>query len=217
MELNSILFSRIAWAGLVKLPIGGAHMPLVVEAVQHICNFVEYPENLSEFILTNGIKFRHGDFVSKDVESGHLVIGELVIFNNGIIVTSESPTEGMDIFLNALLVFMEKQLDIKFDESHEKTKIYTSQLEVTLAASLPQTPVEKEFIGILNKRFPDYGINLPQSGFEKSGVNFSFDISSIPDLPPIRFGIERRTGRPYPSNAYFTEASVPTSVHLGLL
>lgn len=192
-------------------------MPQAVKAVRDICNFVEYPEKLADFNLNNGITFKHGEFSSSEIEYGSLVIGELIIFINGIIVISESPTEGMDVFLNTLFEYMERRLDIKFDVSDEKAKAYTSQLDVTLASPIPQTTVEKEFIGILNKRFPDYGINLPQSGFEKSGVNFSFDISSIPDLPPIRFGIERRTGKPYSSNAYFTEASVPTSVHMELL
>ncbi len=59
MELNSIIFSRIAWRGRIIQPTGGVYMPHAVTAMRDFGKFIEYPEKLEDFDLNRGVTFKH--------------------------------------------------------------------------------------------------------------------------------------------------------------
>lgn len=215
MELNSIIFSRIAWAGRLVQPPGGVYMRHAVDAMREFGKFIEYPEKLEDFDLNRGVTFKHGIFSSENIQPDKIVIGEITIYINGLIVISQSPTEEMDVFIKELRKYMVQRLGVELELNSERGKNYTSHLEVVIEKAPPLTEVEQRIGERINDCYSSYGFDT--APFEKSGFSFSLDASHIPNFPVPRFFIERRAGMPYSSNTYFSDASLATSDHLEVL
>ena len=186
-------------------------MPNAVAALRDYFGFVEFPSSLNEFNFSKGISFKHGRSRSA-TESRETVVGELKIFSNGLLVSSQTPTEDMDLFLDDLFECIKKRLDTIFIPDEDRGKAYTSNLEVIIEKPIPSTDVEVEIAKKLYEHYKSYGNRGP--AFEKSSFTISFD--STPNLP-TQFSISRRVGISYKNNTYFSEAPLKTGHHIALL
>lgn len=93
---------------------------------------------------------------------------------------------------------------------------FTSSVVVELGAELDRAMAAfdelKEALSSAMEKNYGWGVDI-----ETSRVALSADPSKLPPLNTFEFTIERRAGRPFSENRYFSVAPLPTTSHLSLL
>ena len=155
------------------------------------------------------IEFRQGQFNDVGIES-------FSIYNDGIVVTSKSPTDVLDAFLEDVSVWMESTLGLKRVETHAINRAYESGLMVRSEAKLLHTldalaPIQE----MIAKSVKD-AMGL-ETKFEPFGMAFAVDQTLFPGMRPNPFRLERRVGLAFNTNYYVSQAPMRTADHLNLL
>jgi len=165
--------------------------------------FKGYPVAGQDF--KDGMKFTGGEFEKED---GTVIGFNVTIYTNGISADTFSSTNDSDAFLKEALDEL-PQLGFAFDEDMIQRKEYNSQITVKFSGSLEHlNPGLLEFANMLSSA--SGGIKFDTCAFEL-----------WPDQTilnkPVNFSFQRKSGDPSSSDRYWSQACVPTDVHLKLL
>lgn len=155
------------------------------------------------------VEFRQGQFKDVGIES-------LSIYNDGIVVTSKSPTDVLDAFLEDLSGWMESTLGLNRVGTHAINKAYESGVMVRSEAKLLHVldalaPIQEMIAKSVKTAM---GI---EAKFEPFGIALAVDQSLIPGMKPNAFRLERRAGLAFDTNYYVSQAPMRTADHLKIL
>jgi hypothetical protein len=165
--------------------------------------FKGYPVAGQDF--KDGMKFTSGEFVKED----DTVIGlNVTVYTNGVTADTFSSTKDSEDFLREALDGL-PQLGFAFDEEMIQRRAYNSQLTVKFSGRLEHlNPRLLEFANILSAA--SGGIT-----FNASAIEFWSDQTIL--NKPVNFSFQRKSGDPSNGDRYWSQAGVPTDVHLKLL
>ena len=178
----------------------------LVRAFEHRYGFFSSPKTIEEFNLDTGVTFRHGIY-------DKTVIGQVKIYNNGILAEGEASTEKFSQFISDIVEWAHKEAGITITQDTQTSNLYNSTLHVELNIDLSKYLLHIQYLLIYryqNKR-PD---GTPIPAFQPAGIMLQ---SSIQGRAPTPFRFERLAGVPYESNVYFSTSALTTADHLDVL
>lgn len=193
----------------VRAP-SGAYLPGVLRAIAERYAFALQPTNL-ETVMKEGAKYREGRFV----ESGKTIeIKDLGFYTDGVIVGTYN-TDDSDVVLSDIIVWATEQFGLR-EPVTKFPRTYTSSVVVEFAADLD---LALEAFSQLRQNVSSairesYGRDVE---IKASQVTFAADPTTLPQHTRFNFIIERRAGRPYTENRYFSGAPLSTRKHIELL
>ena len=147
---------------------------------------------------------------------GDCEIQELSIYNDGVVINSQVPTEETDAFLSDALNWLLESYGYEISEITPLRKLYQSELTVTMDIDLEQwlSPVRdiaRKLSGLVTLEC------RKEQEYSASGLLLHFDHFNAPPGTPGQFRIERRVNEKYESNVYYSIAPLSTTKHMKLL
>jgi hypothetical protein len=210
MELMSILLARaMAWVEPTDLnPKGAVFYPELTKALLARYNFQKFPQKLEDFDESKGVTFGVGRL-------GDTVIEQLVIYTYGIVLDTRISTQESKRLLEEAFQWGSKELGLVYTPAMVTRWQYASH--VTFRTNVPMTNASPAL-----QRLAE---GVSQSVAETTGEHFEYDVPFIVvdydqlrrKHPVGRFSIQRRDNTPFSENKYFSDAPLPTDVHLRLL
>ena len=211
MQLSAIVLAR--YLGFVETfdlnPFGRVFFPEIIPALVKRCNFQKFPTGYDDLDEQKGIEFLEGKW-------GEITIDRLAIYRNGISVDTRSSTADSEKILEETLVWASKEFGITYHPGMIKRKGYVSNLTF-----YSEVPLLRGLNSALTKLSARVGKATGQIvgenfSYEPIGVSVHHDFISVRQ-PVATFAIHRRIETPFSENKYFSEAPLPTDLHLTLL
>ena len=211
MQLSAVALARfIAFIEIGELdPRGRIAFPDLSQSLTAEFGFQKYPQKYEEFDLQKGIEFARGKWKKGGVE-------KLTIFGGGLAVETRSSTDDSEDFLNEFLSWGAAKFGIQYRRDMIKHVGYVSQVvfytEVPVLALLssPVAKLSERVSGSVEE------VLREKIHYEPTGLWIGID-QLTRKLSPAAFSIQRRVDVPFSENKYFSEAPLPTEVHLTLL
>jgi hypothetical protein len=210
MEIKAVLIARLL--GFVELatlnPEGRIFFPNIISGIVERFGFQKYPTTPEHFDEVKGIEFHDGQWDGVNVQ-------KLVMYNNGFLVETQSSTDDSEQILLASLEWAKKEFGITFDPKMIYRRRYLNDLVFSTDAPMVDgfgpvgnliTNLSDMTAGILDERLPYAGLRLD--------VDFERFQRQAPIAP---FTIQRRNDYAFSDNTYFSEAPLPTELHVHLL
>ena len=184
------------------------YFPDLVREVAQQFNFQKFPQTIEEHDLSKGVEFWEG-------KSGRRVIQKFVILDGLLVLETTSSTDDSKDILEEILLWAVEKFQINYESGAIKKYAYISDLSFFSDAPLLRvgTPVE-----ILAKKCTESVSEIWQEPVEYQPI--SLKIGHDPVLRKFGiapFSIERKGDAKFLENRYFSEAPLPTEVHLKLL
>ena len=210
MELASILLAQaLAWIEPTELnPTNKIFYPDLVKALVSRYNFQRFPQKIEDFDESKGVTFGSGKL-------GNSVIEQLVIYTYGILLDTRSSTQESKRLLEDAFQWGAKELGLTYKPSMVKRWQYSSQVIFRSNAALTDaSPATQR----LAKSMAENVGQILGENLKYELVSFLVDYDQLTRKHPLgRFSIQRRDNTPFSENKYFSDAPLPTDVHLKLL
>ncbi len=210
MELLSVLLARaMAWVEPAELnPRAAVFYPDLAQAIVARYNFQKFPQTLEDFDEAKGVTFAGGRFENS-------VIDQLVIYTYGILVDTRSSTQESKRLLEEAMQWGANELGLVYNPSMVKRWQYASH--VTFRSDVPLTGLHSVFQRIAGKLTKTIAENMGEN-LEYQLTSLALDYDALARKHPLgRFSIQRRDNTPFSENKYFSDAPVPTDIHIELL
>jgi len=211
MELASILLARaLAWIEPAELnPTGKVFYPDLVAALVTRYNFQKFPQKVEDFDETKGITFGTGKL-------GRSVIEQVIIYTYGILLDTRTSTQESKRLLEEALQWASKDLGLVYKPSMIKRWQYTSQ--VTFSSECALTNASPAIQRLAKSMRENIAQVLPSENLDYELTGLLVDYDQLARKHPLgQFSIQRRENTPFSENKYFSDAPLPTDVHLKLL
>jgi hypothetical protein len=210
VKITEITFSQAIRFFPVSGQSGGTlYGANLIHAVEHRYGFWESPKTVADYDINKGITFLHGFFEKR------FVIDKFQIYANGILAEGKIPTEDLDIFVDDIIEWGRSTAGLTINDSYTR-RGYNSHIEV-----FAEMPIDRAFTRFttlgehVTQLIRTYGINTNK--FQVSGINLNSDNETLPTPKPIGLTLDRRAGKPYESQLFFSTASLKTADHLLIL
>jgi len=199
----------MAWVEPIDLnPRGAVFYPELTKALVARYNFQKFPQKLEDFDESKGVAFSAGRL-------GDAVIEQLVIYTFGISLDTRISTQESKRLLQEALEWGRKELGFSYKPDMVKRWQYASQ--VTFRSTAPMTGASSA-VGKLVAA-------VAKSVTDVTGENLKYDLAILGidydqltrKHPLGRFSIQRRDNTPFSENKYFSDAPLPTDIHIQLL
>jgi hypothetical protein len=187
---------------------GKLYFPDLVRGLVEQFNFQKYPLTLEEYDLKKGVNFFEG-------KSGNQPIQKFSFWDSIVVVETVSGTDESKAALEEILAWGKQKFGLAYTSDAVQHFAYVSDvtfysdaaiLEFNSAATKLATSVGKELSAIWKEPV----------AYQPTTLKIGHDpLSRKFDIAP--FMIERRGGVSFSQNKYFSEAPLPTHVHLELL
>ncbi|MGI0080456.1 MAG: hypothetical protein ACRECH_12630 [Nitrososphaerales archaeon] len=210
MELLSVVLARaIAWVEPAELnPKGAIFYPDLAHALVARYGFQKFPQTFDDFNEAKGVTFTAGRI-------GESVIDQVIIYAYGIVLDTRSSTQESRRLLEEALLWGSNDLGLVYKPSMIKRWQYASN--ITFRSDVPLATAHSAFLRLAG--------NLSEAISEGSGekleyeaVSIAFDYDQLLRKHPLgRFSIQRRENTPFSENKYFSDAPLPTDIHIALL
>jgi len=210
MELESVLLARAsAWVEPVDLnPRGGVFYPDLTKALVARYNFQKFPQKLEDFDESKGVTFAVGRL-------GDTVIEQLVIYTYGIVLDTRVSTQESRRLLEEAFEWGRKELGFVYKPAMVKRWQYASQ--VTFRSTAPMTG-SNSAVGKLAASVAKVVADIMGENLKYDLAILSVDYDQLTRKHPLgRFSIQRRDNTPFSENKYFSDAPLPTDIHIQLL
>jgi hypothetical protein len=209
MELASILLARaMAWIEPIDLnPKGAVFYPELVKALVTRYNFHKFPQKPEEFDEGKGVIFAMGRL-------GNSTIEQLIIYTYGIVLDTRVSTQESKRLLEEAFQWGSRELGLVYNPSMVKRWQYTSQVTFRTNTRLGAHSAFQKLADKVTKAVTEtMGENL-----DYELANASIDYDQLTRKHPLgRFSIQRRDNTPFSENKYYSDAPLPTDVHIRLL
>lgn len=207
MRLLSIEQTTILRLGVLSRPDGQIFLPDAISALQEKFKFNNVPD--IKTARPESLEFLHGQHES-------FTIGSLGIYNDGMVVKSQSDSRQLDDFVSYLEEWAKHTFDIRFHPSMTVKNIYESALVVQSDAR------EIKFFKRLSKIEKILAEKLASDSEIQCDVDFNgFSLSLHPKnlriFKPTPFKLEQRVGSEPNVAHWFSLAPLSTQSHLELL
>ncbi len=210
MELASILLARaMAWVEPIGLnPKGAVFYPELTKALVARYGFQRFPQKLEDFDESKGVTFGVGRL-------GDVVIEQLVIYTYGIMLDTRVSTLESRRLLEEAFEWGRKELGFVYTPAIIKRWQYTSQVTFRSTAQMTgaNSAVERLAAAVAKGVADTMGENLK---YDLAMLSLNYD--QLTRKHPLgRFSIQRRDNTPFSENKYFSDAPLPTDLHMQLL
>ncbi len=210
MRLVAVVKARsLAMIELDSLGFGG-HIRLAdcVTPIVGRYDFLRYPNEPKDFDIDKGIRFEQG-------KSGNLLIDALVVYEQAILIDTLSSTDDSKRLVGEMLEWGNSELGLTFSPEnirrwgHISHLIFETDIPLLPRLSPPLQRLAEKTSVITNQIFD----GLP---YELSQVYVGHD-------PMVRknaiasFMIQHRVNTRFEENHYFSEAPLPTHLHIQFL
>ena len=210
MELASVVLARaMAWVEPIDLnPRGAVFYPDLTKALVARYNFQKFPQKLEDFDETKGVTFGVGRL-------GDTVIEQLIIYTYGIVLDTRISTQESRRLLEEAFEWGRKELGFAYKPDMVKRWQYASS--VTFRSTVQMTGV--------NSAVEKLAASVAKGVADAMGENLKYDLAILSvdydqltrKHPLGRFSIQRRDNTPFSENKYFSDAPLPTDIHIQLL
>lgn len=210
MRLASVLLARAtAWIEPIDLnPKGSAFYPDIAKALVARYKFQEFPSSPADFDEAKGVRFAFGKI-------GDSVIDQVVIYAYGVVLDTRSSTAESRRLLENALAWAAKEIGLLYEPSMIKRWQYASQ--ITFYSEVGLTTACQAFQSLSeNVQSSVQDVMGEKLRYELTGILVDYD--QLERKHPLgRFSIQRRDNTPFAENKYFSDAPLPTDVHLKIL
>jgi hypothetical protein len=189
-------------------PQGSVFFPELIQKIVERFEFQKFPLRFEDTDENKGVEFLEGRWNGVNVN-------KLTIFTGALIVDTSASTAHSEAILEEALAWAATNCGINYKPGMIKRKQYVSDItfysEVRLLAA---------HIALLNlrKSVTDYAEKYfgQRLEYELTHLGLDFDHTLNP-LVAAPFSIQRRGNALFSENKYFSEAALPTDVHIKLL
>ena len=189
-------------------PKGAVAFSDVVKGLVERYKFEKFPQKQEEMDQTKGIVFSSGRFNT-------MVIDALTIYLHGITLDTRSSTEDSKRTLEEILQWAGKNLGLVYDPAMINRWQYASQITFLSDFSLTDMhPAIRQLADGVTKAVGEFASDKPK--YESIALVLDHDPFTRKHILG-RFSIQRRENEPFSENKYFSDAPLPTDVHIRLL
>ena len=199
----------MAWVEPADLnPRGAVFYPDLTKALVARYKFQKFPEKLEDFDESKGVTFSVGRL-------GDAVIEQLVIYTFGIALDTRISTQESRRLLEEAFEWGRKELGFAYKPDMVKRWQYASQ--VTFRSTAPMTGTNSA-VGKLAASVAKVVTDTTGENLKYDVAILSIDYDQLTRKHPLgRFSIQRRDNTPFSENKYFSDAPLPTDIHIQLL
>jgi hypothetical protein len=208
MELAAIHLARaMAYVETIDLnPKGKAYFPDLVKALVSRFHFEKFPQKPEEFDDGKGIVFAEGKFDGT-------VLDQLIIYRYGIVVDTRVSTKESKRLLEDALKWANSDLGL-VNKPIDRWQ-YASQ--ITFYSEVALSRVHSAYQRLADSTAANVSEMFAEN-IKYELMFISIDHDPLTRKHPIgRFSIQRRENVPFSQNKYFSDAPLPTDIHLKLL
>ena len=192
-------------------PPSGLYLPDVIRKISERYGFAIVPTNY-ETVMKEGAKYKDGRFVT---EGRTIAIKDLGFFVDGVLAVTWN-TDDAEVVLDDLIVWATQNYGFREPRTTLPRRFVSSVVvgfDVELSSALTAFDELREGFASAIKK--GHGI---EPEINASRITFAADPTKLlRSEPPFEFNIERRGGRPFSENRYFSSATLTTASHLDLL
>jgi hypothetical protein len=213
MKLLFVGLAKVLWLfDLNSSNPKGISLSLIFEKLTARYGFGKFPQHPADLNEQKAWAFQFGTFVNSKNDPINVAFS---IYNNGFMAETMSTTVDAAEFLRDVAAWLSNEFGMVIPPEDKVQKICISQLEVEFPGSLMTlNPKLEKFASELSARIK-FVDNKPRT-FDFSSLNFwTEDTSDL--MAPGLFRFERRWGKPFSSNQYFSQAALETHDHIKLL
>jgi hypothetical protein len=210
LRLSAVVLARalafIEPSDLVKK--GGIYFPDLVREVAKYYRFQKSPETFEEHDLTKGVVFLEG-------RSGKRTISKFAIWPNILVLETRTSTDDSKAILDEFLMWGKEKFNLTYEPGMIRKYGYVSDLTFyseapILGASGPLERIAQKTSEALTAIWKE------PIRFEPIDLKVGHDpLSRKWQIAP--FQITRRAETEFSANKYFSEAPLPTDLHISLL
>ena len=210
MKLAAVLLARtIGFVETFDLsPRGKVFYPDLANELVQRYRFQKFPQELSDFDEQKGIEFLYG-------KAGEEVVERVQIFTNGILVDTRSNTSTSQAILEEALVWAAERFGLSYRPGMIKRYAYISQ--VSFHSNTP--------LNALSPALQRLADRLTSAVSEIHGERIEYQTAAVMvqhdplkrKVPIAGFTIFPRAETPFSERKFFSEAPIPTDLHLELL
>jgi hypothetical protein len=210
MRLSAISLSRVL--GFVEIidlsPRGRIFLPELVSKIAQQFSFQKFPKPLDELDESKGIEFFEGKI-------GEKVIQKLAIFNTLLVLETRSTTDDSKRILEDMLEWGAQKCGLDYKPGMITRFAYVSDL--TFYSDVPLLSVSSALAKVAAKT-SEALTDIWQEPVRYEPINLIVGHDPTARKYPIApFSIARRAEARFSENKYFSEAPLPTSLHIRLL
>ncbi len=210
MQLSAIVLARaLAFVETFDLaPQGRVFFPDVARELVQRYGFLKFPKELNDFDEQKGVEFVEGKL--KDT-----VIEKLVIYNNGILLDTRANTETSRALIEETLLWAKSKFGLVYEPGMIKRVAYVSN--VTFYSDVPLNALNPALQKLADR------VSGAVSELQKENIEYQTSSLSIAHDPLKRkyplavFSIQPRTETPFSEHKFFSEAPLPTDLHIKFL
>ncbi len=210
MKLSAIILARaIGYIETFDLsPRGRVFLPEIVPEIVKEFTFQKFPKDTDDLDESKCIEFLEGKF-------GDIVIQKFVIWNTLLIVETRSNTEDSKRILQEMLAWGADKFGLNYDPGMLKQFAYVSDL--TFYSDIPLLSVSPALTNLAAKTSNAIS-EIWRESIQYEPINFVVGHDPMARKYTIApFSITRRAEARFSENKYFSEAPLPTDVHLKFL
>ncbi len=212
MKLSAVVLAR--FMGFVETfdlnPLGRVFFPDLIPDLVKRCKFQKFPIKYDDLDEQKGVEFLEGKW-------GEITVERLTVYQNGILVDTRSSTADSEKVLEEVLLWAASEFGVAYRPGMIKRKGYVSSL--TFYSGIPLLSGLNNALSKLSARIGNATsqvVGHPLS-FETVGITMNHEWVQVARQPIAAFTINRRIETPFSENKYFSEAPLPTDLHITLL
>ena len=211
MKLSAITLARaIALVETFDLnPRGQVFSPDLVRALVEHYNFQKFPQTPTELDEDKGVEFATG-------KAGNTVIDKFTVWRTGLGLETRSSTEDSKQILEGMLEWGAEKCGLAYESGMIKRWVYVSNL--TFYSNVPLLTLLSDALAKLSKRTSEALSQILGEPIEYETVMVSAQHDLLTrKYATAPFSIQRRLETPFADNKYYSEAPLPTDLHIELL
>jgi hypothetical protein len=210
LQLAAVINARVlAYIESFDLtPRGEVFYPDLVQELVKRYSFQKFPQKLDDFDESKGVEFLEG-------KVGNKTIQKFVIFNGLLVLETRSSTTDSKEILHGMLEWGAAKFSLTYRPEMIKHHAYISDLSFySTVPLLAVSPALTSLAAKTSKHLSD----IWQEPVEYESVNLAIGHDPMARKYGIAaFSITRRAESRFSENKYFSEAPLPTDVHISLL
>jgi hypothetical protein len=211
VKLSAIMLARaIALVETSDLnPRGQVFGPDLVRALVERYNFQKFPQTPDEFDEGKGVEFITG-------KAGTTVVEKFTVWRAGLGLETRSSTDDSKQILEGMLEWGAERFGLAYTSGMIKRWMYVSN--VTFYSNVPLLALLSDPLAKLSRRTSESLSQIlgERIEYETVMVTVHHDVLTR-KFSPAPFSIQRRVETPFADNKYYSEAPLPTDVHIELL
>jgi hypothetical protein len=210
MKLSAVTLARaIGFVETFDLsPRTSLFIPEFVKEVLARYNFQKFPQEFKDFDEQKGVEFLHG-------KSGDTVIDKLVVYTDGLLIDTRSNTKVSEQLIEEALLWGKSKFGLVYQPGMIKRFAYVSQVTFYSDVQLDGlNPALKKLSSRITSAISD--IRHEPLEYQTIAVIIGHDPLKAKN-PVAAFTIFPRAATPFTEHKYFSEAPLPTDLHLELL